>query len=83
MIIYMVIHYPMALRFHRCHGDRGDPCSMPTWIGVKQCSEAAPPVIQTDLSDRYDCTQSTRYGRKLLLVIISASHWCSTLSKTP
>jgi len=56
---------------------------MPTWIAVKEGSEAAPSVIRTDLSDRYDCTQSTRYGGKLFVVIISASHWWSTLSKAP
>ena len=56
---------------------------MPTWIGVKEGSDTAPSVIRTDLSNRYDCTQLTRYGRKLLLVMISASHWWSTLSKAP
>jgi len=56
---------------------------MPTCIGVKEGSEAAPFVIQTDLSDRYDYTQSTRCGGKLLLVMISARRWCSTLSKAP
>jgi len=48
---------------------------------VKDDSDAALSVIRTDLSDRYDCTQSTRCGGKLLLVMISASYWCSTLSK--
>jgi len=46
---------------------------MPTWIGGKEGSEAAPSVIRTDLSDRYACTQSTTYGGKLFVVMISAS----------
>jgi len=56
-------------------GDRGEPYGMPTWIGVKVGSQAAPSVIRTDLFDRYDCTQSTRYGGKLFVVMISASRW--------
>jgi len=48
---------------------------MTTWIGVKAGSEAAPSVIRTYLSDRFDCMQSTRYGGKLFAVMISASRW--------
>ena len=56
-------------------GDRGVPCGMCTCIGVKEGSEAALSVIRTGLSDRYNCTQSTSNGGKLLLVMISASRW--------
>jgi len=52
-----------------------DACGMLTWIGVEESSEAAPSVIRTDLSERYDCTQLTRYSGKSFVVIISASRW--------
>jgi len=64
-------------------GDRGEPCGMLPWIGMKVGSEAAPSVIRTDLRDRYDCIQSIRYGGKLSVVMILASLWFSALSKAP
>jgi len=50
---------------------------------MKQGSETALSVIRTDLSDRFDCTQETWYSGKLFMIMISASRWCSTLSKAP